>query len=82
MQTQKTTAKDFFRPEEPKTKNSKSSPLRDNPAKLAKKKIKQKRFKRQQKRTNEPKKIPTTSNNTVDAAKKKKKRDISKVTCF
>ena len=82
VQIQGTAAKDSSRPEEPKTKDPKLVPPRDNLAEPAKKEDKQKRFKRQQERTREPKKTPATGNNTVDAANKKKKRDTSKVTCF
>ena len=38
MQTWKTIVKNFFRPKEPKTKNFKSALLRNDIAKLAKKK--------------------------------------------
>ena len=82
VQTQKTAAKDSSRLEKLKTKDPKSVPPHDNLAELAKKKDKQKRFKRWQERTREPKETRATSNNTIDAAKKKKKRDNSKVTCF
>ena len=82
MQTQKTAAKDFSRPKKPKTKDLKSVPLHDDPAEPAKKKNKQKRFKRQQECTKKSKEIPATSNNTINAAKKKKKHDTSKVTYF
>ena len=82
VQTQGITAKDFSRPEKPKTKDPKSVPLCDDPAEPAKKQDKQKRLKCQQKRTKKPKESLATGNNTVDVAKKKKKRDISKVTCF
>ena len=82
VQTQETAAKDSSRPEEPKTKDPKSVPLRDDPAEPAKKEDKQKRLKCRQERTRESKETPATGNNIVNAAKKKKKRDTSKVTCF
>ena len=82
MQTQRTSVKDYSRSEKPKTKDLKSVPLHNNPAEPAKQEDKQKRFKRQQERTREPKKTPATGNNTINAVKKKKKRDTSKVTCF
>ena len=82
VQTQGIAVKDFSCPEEPKTKDPKSVPPRDDPAEPAKKEDKQKKLKRQQKRTRELKETPATGDNTVDAAKKKKKRDTSKVTCF
>ena len=44
VQTYEITAKDSSRPEEPKTKDPKSVPPRDNPAEPAMKKDKQKRF--------------------------------------
>ena len=82
MQTQGTTVKDSFRPEEPKTKDPKSVSPCDDPAEPAKKEDQQKRLKRRQERTRELKKTPATGDNTIDAAKKKKKRDTSKVTCL
>ena len=82
VQTQGTAVKDSSRPEEPKTKDPKSVPPRDDSAEPAKKEDKQKRWKPQQERTREPKETSATGNNTVDASKKKKKRDTSKVTCF
>ena len=82
VQTQGTAIKDFSRPEKPKTKDLKSVPLHNDPAEPAKKEDKQKRLKRRQECTREPKETLATGNNTVDAAKKKKKRDTSKVICF
>ena len=72
MQTQGTTAKDFSCPEEPKTKDLKSVPLRNNLAEPAKKKNKQKRFKCRREHIKEPKETPVIGDNTVDATKKKK----------
>ena len=80
--TQETTAKDFSCPNKPKIKNPKSVPPYNNPAELAKKENKQKKFKRPQKRTKEAKETLATDDNTVNAAKKKKKHDTNKVTCF
>ena len=57
MQTQRTTIKNFFYFEISKIKNLKSAPLRDNTAKPAKKKNKQKKFKRRQKCTKKSKKL-------------------------
>ena len=82
LQTKGITAKDSSRPEEPKTKDLKSVPPRDNTAQPAKKEDKQKRFKCQWERTRKTKRIPVTSNNTGNAAKKKKKCDTSKITYF
>ena len=82
VQTQETAAKDFSHSEKPKTKNPKSVTSRDNPAELAKKKDKQKRFKHRQERIRKPKETPATGNNTINAAKKKKKHDTSKVMYF
>ena len=72
VQTQETTAKNFFRLKKPKTKDPKSVFLCNNTAELARKRDKQKKFKRQQKRTRELKEIPATNNNTINAIKKKK----------
>ena len=72
MQTQGITTKDFFHPEEPKTKDPKSVPPHDNIAELPKKKNKQKRFKCQQECTKEIKETPAIGNNTVDTAKKRR----------
>ena len=82
MQTQETTAKDFFRSEELQIKNPKSALLHNNIAEPAKKKNKQKKFKRQQERIKEPKNTSATGNNIVNTTKKKKKRDTTQVMCF
>ena len=72
MQTQKITTKDFSYLKKLKSKNLKSVPPCDNTTKPAKKKSKQKRFKCQQKRIREPKKIPAIGNNTINTTKKRK----------
>lgn len=84
VQTQETTAKYFSRLKKPKIKDPKSTPPCNNITESAKKKDKQKKFKRQQKRTNKSKKTPTTVNNTINATKKdlKKKHDTNKITCL
>ena len=85
VQTQETTAKDFYRPKKPKTKETKYVYANvAEPSESAKKKDKQKRLKRRQKCTREQKKTPATDNNAINAFKKdsRKKHDASKVTCL
>ena len=85
MQTQETIAKNFFRLKQSKLKEIKS--VRANAAKfskLAKKKDKQKMFKRRRKCIRESKETLVTSNNAINSSKKilRKKCNINKVTCF
>ena len=82
MQTQEIIAKDSSRSEELKTKDPKSTLLRDNITKPTKKEDKQKKLKCWQECISKPKKPLVICDNTVNTTKKKKKHNTSKVMYF
>ena len=78
VQTQGTTAKDFFYPEESRAKETKSVYIdAAKPSELAKKKDKQKNLKCQWKHIREPKKTPVTDDNAINASRRTRKRSMT-----
>ena len=76
-------SKDSSHSEEPKPKDPKPAPSRDDAAELAKKEDrKDKKKKLQNRRQKRNKQTPATGDNTEAPKKKKKRRDLSKVTYF
>ena len=83
VQTQGSSHKNSPRSEEPKPKDPKAAPSRDNAAELAKKEDrKDKKKKLQNCRREQNKQPPATDANTEVPKKKKKRRDPSEVTRF
>ena len=83
VQTQGSSHKDSPRSEEPKHKDPKPAPSRDNAAEQAKKedrKDKKKKLRNRRRERNDQ--TPATGDNTEAPKKKKKRRDPSEVTCF
>ena len=76
-------SKDSSRSKEPKPKDLKPAPSRDNVAEPVKKENRKNKKKRlQNHRREQNKQIPATNKNTKAPKKKKKRRDPSEVTCL